>query len=53
MSKSFAVKETEKIFQRRISRKLPQSIQPKAGLKLEIADAAETLHDLTIPPGKK
>jgi len=51
MIKSFADKETEKIFKRRISRKLPQNIQRRGRMKLEILDAADMLEDLTIPPG--
>ena len=48
--KSFADKETEKLFARQFSRKLPQSIQRTARFKLEILDAAEVLEDLRIPP---
>ncbi len=53
MIKSFAAKETEKIFKRKISRRLPQNIQRKGRMKLEILDAAEVLQDLTIPPGNQ
>ena len=53
MIKSFADKETEKIFIRRISRRLPQNIQRKGRMKLEILDAAGMLEDLTIPPGNQ
>jgi proteic killer suppression protein len=48
--RSFADKETEKIFKRYFSRKLPPEIQRAARLKLEILDAAEILQDLRIPP---
>jgi proteic killer suppression protein len=48
--RSFADKETEKLFKRQFSRKLPPEIQHAARLKLEIVDAAEVLHDLRIPP---
>jgi proteic killer suppression protein len=51
--KSFADKETEKLFARQFSRKLPQSIQRVARYKLEILDAAEDLEDLRIPPGNR
>ncbi len=50
MIRSFASKETEKIFGRRFSRKLPHDIQRRARIKLEILDAAERLEDLRIPP---
>lgn len=53
MIKSFADKETEKIFGRQFSRKLPQNIQRRRRMKLEILDAAEALEDLTIPPGNQ
>ncbi|MGR3175506.1 MAG: type II toxin-antitoxin system RelE/ParE family toxin [Candidatus Scalindua sp.] len=50
MIKNFACKETEKIFNRRISLKLPQVIQKIARRKLEILEGAEILMDLRIPP---
>jgi proteic killer suppression protein len=50
MIKSFASKETEKLFNREISRKIPISIQQIARRKLEILDATEILQDLRIPP---
>jgi len=53
MIKTFASKETEKLFQRESSRVLPPDIQRKARLKLEILDAVERLDDLRIPPGNK
>jgi len=53
MIKTFADKETEKLFQRRTSRSLPENIQRKARMKLEIIDAAEKLDDLKIPPGNR
>lgn len=53
MIKTFADKETEKLFQRIFSKKLPQSIQHTARMKLEILDAAEVLQDLRIPPGNR
>ena len=49
MIKSFASKETEKIFNREFSRKIPQGIHQVARRKLEILDAAEALQDLRIP----
>ena len=51
MIKSFADKETKKLFQRKFSRKLPQGVLQKARMKLEILDAAGAISDLRIPPG--
>jgi proteic killer suppression protein len=53
MIKSFRNKETEKIFNRLPSSKLPQKIQPIARKKLVILDAALELNDLRIPPGNR
>ena len=53
MIKSFKCKETEKIFRRQFSRKLPHNIQMKARQKLVLVDAAIDLADLRIPPGNK
>jgi proteic killer suppression protein len=53
MIKSFASKETEKLFRRRRSQRLPQDIQRAARRKLEILDAAEALQDLRIPPSNR
>ena len=50
MIKSFADKETEKVFQRFFSRQLPPQIQKIARRKLEILDAAEAISDLLVPP---
>jgi proteic killer suppression protein len=53
MIKSFADKETERIFNREISRRFAPDIQRKARIKLEILDAAEALQDLRIPPSNR
>lgn len=53
MIKSFHCKETQKIFSRRFSHKLPQDIQEKARQKLLLIDAATKLNDLSIPPGNR
>lgn len=53
MIKSFASKETEKLFKRQSSRKLPQDIQRIARRKLEILDATETIEDLRVPPSNR
>ena len=49
MIKSFKCKETEKIFNREYSCKLPHSIQKIAMRKLWMMDAAVSLNDLRIP----
>lgn len=53
MIKTFASKETEKLFHREASRVLPLDIQRKARIKLEILDAMERLDDLMVPPGNR
>lgn len=53
MIRSFRCKETEKLFGRVFSRKLPHDVQKLARRKLEILDAAETLEDLRIPPANR
>ena len=53
MIKSFRDKESEKIFDRQLSGKLPQNIQRVARKKLVILDAAIELNDLRIPPGNR
>ena len=49
MIKSFADKETAKVFQRQFSKKLPNEIQERALMKLQQLHAAEDLKDLAIP----
>ena len=49
MIKSYTSKETEKLFNRQFSRKIPQNIHQAARRKLETLDAAEALQDLRIP----
>ena len=53
MIKSFADKETEKIYRQEFSKKLPQSIQRIALRKLIMINNAETLNDLRIPPANR
>jgi proteic killer suppression protein len=53
MIKSFADKETAKLFNREFSRKLPHDIQHTARRKLEILVAAETIQDLRVPPSNR
>ncbi|MEA3286681.1 MAG: type II toxin-antitoxin system RelE/ParE family toxin [Candidatus Marinimicrobia bacterium] len=50
MIKTFASKETKKLFQRIRSRKLPTDIQRIASRKLNVLDAADHLSDLRVPP---
>jgi len=53
MIKSFADKETEKVFNRYFSRKLPPEVQRIGRRKLEILNAAEVLDDLRHPPANR
>jgi len=53
MIKSFKCKETKKIFSRRVSRKLPRSIQQVALRKLRMINRAATLQGLLIPPANR
>ncbi|MEK7067932.1 MAG: type II toxin-antitoxin system RelE/ParE family toxin [Patescibacteria group bacterium] len=50
MIKSFKCKETQRIFGRDISSKIPYSIQRAAMRKLWILAAASSINDLRIPP---
>jgi len=53
MIKSFKDKETEKLFSRHFSKKLPQNLQHLARRKLVMLDAAPELNALRIPPGNR
>ena len=53
MIKTFGDKETEKIFNRKFSRKLPNEIQRSALRKLNMIHGATELKDLEIPPGNR
>ena len=53
MIKSFADKETEKIYHQVFSRKLPQNIQRVALRKLIMIDNAGRLEDLKVPPANR
>jgi len=50
MIKSFADKETEKVYHQIFSKKLPQHIQRVALRKLVMIDNAGCLEDLNVPP---
>ena len=51
--KSFEGKETEKVFSRQVSRKLPRDIQQVALRKLRMLNRAMTLQDLRVPPANR
>lgn len=53
MIESFASKETEKVFQGEISKKLPLDIQRTARRKLLYLDEAENLQDIQAVPGNR
>ena len=53
MIKSFADKETEKIYRQVFSKKLPQTIQRTALRKLIMIDNAGCLEDLRVPPANR
>lgn len=50
MIKSFADKETKKIYSGRVSRRLPADIQRRALNKLRMLNISVNLEDLRIPP---
>jgi toxin HigB-1 len=51
--RSFADKDTERVWRRERSRRLDPSTQRAALRKLLILDAAETLDDANVPPGNR
>ena len=53
MIRSFKSKETEKIFNRERSRRLPSEIQQVALRKLRMLNRAATLQDLRVPPANR
>ena len=53
MIKTFKCKETEKIFSRNYSKKLPHDIQRAAFRKLRMIDRSNTLTDLKVPPANR
>jgi toxin HigB-1 len=50
---SFKCAETEKIWGRQYSRRLPGNIQQKALYKMQLVDAAVTVEQLRVPPGNR
>ena len=53
MIRSFADRETERIFKRGFSARLPNDIQKTAFRKLRYLDGANELKDLRIPPANR
>lgn len=53
MIRSFNDKETEKIFNLKRSKKLPDSIQQKALRKLRMLNRSTVITDLRVPPGNR
>lgn len=53
MIKTFADKQTEKVWNREFSKKLPTDIQKAARRKLIMVHAASVLSDLKIPPNSQ
>ena len=53
MIESFKCKETEKIFDRQFSRKLPTNIQSIALRKLRMLNRSSSMQDLKIPPANR
>jgi toxin HigB-1 len=51
--RSFADRDTERVFNRDRCRKLPAEVQRAALRKLLLLDAAESLEDLRVPPGNR
>lgn len=53
MIKSFKDRETERVFNRQFSRRLPQDIQRAALRRLTFLHAAKELNDLLLPPSNR
>ena len=53
MIRSFKDRETEKIYNQRFSRKLPEDLQKTALRKLIMIDNAADLQDLRVPPSNR
>lgn len=51
--KSFADKESERVYKQEFSKKLPNTIQKVALRKLMLIDNAKSLEDLRVPPNNK
>jgi toxin HigB-1 len=53
MIKSFADKETEKLFRGRRTRAVPEQVRERALSKLLVLNAATDVEDLRAPPGNR
>ena len=53
MIKGFYDKETEKIWRKQFSKRLPHDIHRSALIKLRMINRAEDINDLRIPPGNQ
>jgi proteic killer suppression protein len=53
MIKTFHDKETERIFARQFSKRLPPNLHRLAWRKLAILNATDRLADLRVPPGNR
>jgi proteic killer suppression protein len=53
MIRTFADKETQRLFEREPVKRFPEPVRPAALRKLLLLDAAETLGDLRVPPGNR
>jgi proteic killer suppression protein len=51
--RSFRDSETQKVFERQRSRKLPTDVQRRAHRKLLLLHAARRLEELRVPPGNR
>jgi proteic killer suppression protein len=51
--RSFKERETEKIFNKFFSRKLPENIQRRAAIRLIAIDSSNDVNDLRIPAGNR
>jgi toxin HigB-1 len=49
--KSFADKDTERLFWGRKSKAVPPQLRERAEAKLRVLDAATNMEDLRVPPG--
>ncbi len=53
MIKSFRDKETEKVFNREFSKRLPHEIQRRAAMQLISIQFSKDVNDLRIPPANR
>ena len=53
MIKSFADKETRKLFEGGKSKAVPPEVRERAESKLNVLDAATSLEDLKVPPSNR